>query len=280
MAVRKKSVHFYSANGKYISSLYTSYEENYEKQWAQFEATNNKEFKLKMARRILRNKIELQVGLITAYNCEQLIISEEIEQFYNYSEAIESSCSLNNILGYEGKAAKNYFYYLGLMMPLEFKFKGRSKRPPKDPFNSMISFGYDILYGHLRGALTKYGLNIGIGLVHTNRSHHAALVSDLMEVWRSIIVDDVVMKLIMEHRVQYEMFNIKKNEAVYLTAEGRRIFLSAMRDRMTQKHDYFNHNSKRFYFMYSVNQQVESLIRAYTEQNPELYHLIGVKTND
>lgn len=88
LAIKKKSVHFYSSNGKYITSLSTSYQENYEKQWAQFEATNNKEFKLKMARRIICNKLELQAGLIAAYNRDQLIAMEEIEQFYQYSEAV------------------------------------------------------------------------------------------------------------------------------------------------------------------------------------------------
>lgn len=279
MSVRKKSVHFYSNNGKYISSLYTSYEENYEKQWAQFEAINNPDFKIKMARKIVQNKIALQAGLISAYNTDKIVDSEEIGQFRKYYEAAGETRAMNNILGYEGKTAKNYFYYLGMMVPSEFKFYGRSKRPPKDPFNAMISFGYGILYGYLRGALTKYGLNLGFGLLHANRSHHAALVSDLMEVWRPIIVDDVVMNLLTEQRISFDMFDIKKNEAVYLTPEGRKIFLSALRDRMSQKHDYFNHTQKRFYFIYTVNQQVESLLRAYSEQNPDLYHWIGVDEN-
>lgn len=275
MSVRKKAVHFYSNNGKYISSLYTSYEENYEKQWIQFEATNNLDFKLKMAQKIIQNKIALQANLISAYNTEGLISSEEITQFKNYYDAIGKSNSLNTILGYEGKSAKNYFYYLGLMVPTEFKFHRRSKCPPKDPFNALISFGYDILYGYLRGALTKYGLNLGIGLVHANRSHHASLVSDLMEVWRPIIVDDVVMSLLNEHRITFDMFDVKPNKAVYLTQEGRKIFLSTLRDRMSQKHEYFNHTHKRFYFIYTANQQIESLLRAYKEQDSNLYYWIG-----
>lgn len=280
MSLRKKPIHFYSINGKYISSLYTNYEDNYVKQWNQFEATANLEFRLEIAKRIIQNKIALQEQLVISHNRDELIEQYELDNFKNYRYGVSKAESINQILGFEGKAAKNYYYYLSMLVPREFKFNGRKKRPPKDPFNSMISFGYDILYGYLRGALTKYGLNIGIGLVHSNRAHHAALASDLMEVWRPIIVDEVVMNLINDEAITFEMFDIKKNESVYLNKDGRRIFLSNLRERMNQKHTYFRQSDKRFHFTHSVNQQVESLMRAYTDQNPKLYQAIGVNDNE
>ena len=99
-------------------------------------------------------------------------------------------------MGYEGRIAKSYFYYLGLLVPDEFRFYGRSRRPAEDCFNSLLNFGYSLLYSCFLGLIRKNGLSYGFGVMHQSNQHHASLASDLMEEWRPIIVDNTILDLI------------------------------------------------------------------------------------
>lgn len=262
-------LHYYNQNGQYLMSLKTEANSDYDKQIDQFLALSQKKYRLKMARKILRAKIFNQIELIKAYNAYELVTDEEIKQLSSYLSKIEESQNLSQMLGYEGRAAKSYFYYLGLLVPSNFRFNRRSKRPPRDPFNSLLSLGYSILHGYCRGALVKYGLNLGIGIIHQNKRHHETLASDLMEEWRAIIVDDVVMRLISRQELTPDMF---KEEAgrVVIDQSGKKIFLNELRSRMFESHYYFDWE-KRVGFIHALNLQVESLMRSFDAIDADLY---------
>jgi CRISP-associated protein Cas1 len=100
--------------------------------------------------------------------------------------------NMDMLRGYEGKAATVYFQVLGSLFSGEFKFEKRTKRPPTDPINSMLSLGYTLLSQNVFSFIQAVGLHTHFGNLHVPRDNHPALVSDLVEEWRSQLVDSLV----------------------------------------------------------------------------------------
>ena len=173
-------------------------------------------------------------------------------------------------MGYEGRLAKSYFYYLNLLVPDDFHFNGRSRRPAEDCFNSALNFGYSILYSCFMGLIKKNGLSLGFGVIHKHHQHHATLASDLMEEWRPIIVDNTLMELIRNGKLLLSHFENKDQDFI-LTDEGREIFARALRSRILEVHQYIELDKKRYSFLYTADRQIKSLIRAFRELDLSLY---------
>jgi CRISPR-associated endonuclease Cas1 len=138
----------------------------------------------------------------------------------------QSSESLDQLMGYEGAAARLYFaQFPNLVAP--FDFKGRIYRPPDGPVNAMLSFGYTLLYNRIGSVLRNKGFNSKIGFIHQGRGSHQALASDMMENLRHV-VDRVVLALIHRHEIQTDHFTIsqRKDFTVYrLNGDGFRKFI-------------------------------------------------------
>ena len=134
------------------------------------------------------------------------------------------------LLGLEGEAASVYFSAfdeLILQQKEDFYFHGRNKRPPLDNVNAMLSFGYSLLAGMCGGALEAVGLDPYVGFFHTDRPGRMSLALDLMEEFRSVMVDRFVLTLINKRIMKPEYFLTKENGAVIMAEEGRKAFLSA-----------------------------------------------------
>lgn len=128
-------------------------------------------------------------------------------------------------MGYEVNAAREYFKALSSLIKKEFYFHGRSKRPPKDPFNSKISLEYTILMYEIVGELENKGISPYIGFMHSDIERHPTLASDLLEEWRSVIVDAIVMSLIQGNEIGIELFwRDEETGAVIISNLGINIF--------------------------------------------------------
>ena len=135
---------------------------------------------------------------------------------------------LNALRGIEGEAATRYFAVFNELIINQketFAFHGRSKRPPMDEVNAMLSFGYRILANDCSSALCSVGLDPYVGFLHRDRPGRESLALDLMEETRSVIVDRLVITLINTKVVQKRNFERTENEAVLLNDSGRKIFL-------------------------------------------------------
>ena len=153
--------------------------------------------------------------------------------------------SADELLGLEGEAASVYFSVfdeLILQQKEEFYFHGRNKRPPLDNVNAMLSFGYSLLAGMCGAALEAVGLDPYVGFFHTDRPGRMSLALDLMEEFRSVMVDRFVLTLINKRIMKEKYFIKKENEAVIMTDEGRKAFLSAWQSKKqeTIKHPFLD----------------------------------------
>ncbi|MBD3949406.1 CRISPR-associated endonuclease Cas1 [Tuanshanicoccus lijuaniae] len=275
LAESKIGLYYYTFNGAFIAETSTYKFQNYTDQLLQVKALADERYRLNLAKRIVKNKIQTQIELLAAYNTDQLVFDEDFSKMKDSLTKVDEVTSTNQLLGIEGRVAKSYFYFLGLLVPTDFKFYGRSKRPAKDAFNVLLNIGYHILYRHTVGAIIKYGINPGFGIVHQVHAKHFALASDLMEPWRAIIVDDIVMRCIKESIITIDMFSKEEDGSIRLSNEGVRAFREQLRLRMLEQHHYITSDKKFFTCSHVLHLQVESLKRSFKDINPELFVIIG-----
>ena len=186
-------VSFYSKGGQYFGRLQSTGHVNVERQRRQCELFQAP-FALEFSKRIISSKIHNQSVVLERYGKSRRVNVKDVTNNMKASEHKISTCgSMEQIMGYEGAAARQYFVTLGQLVEEDFKFEKRSRRPPKDAFNSMLSLGYSMLMNEIYGKLENRGLNPYFGFMHQDREKHPTLASDLMEEWRSVIVDAVVM---------------------------------------------------------------------------------------
>jgi CRISP-associated protein Cas1 len=133
------------------------------------------------------------------------------------------AADLNAVMGVEGQAARSYFQGIDLMVP--GVAAGRTRRPPLDPFNCLLSFGYGMLRVAVQGAVEQVGLDPYLGFLHGIRPGKPSLALDLMEELRPLLVDRQVMTLINRGQITTRHTKTLPGGTVQLTDEGRRFFL-------------------------------------------------------
>lgn len=157
-----------------------------------------------------------------------------------------ASCSdLDTLRGLEGKAANFYFDVfdeLILQNKEHFYFQNRSRRPPRDNVNALLSFAYTLLANDCAAALESVGLDSYVGFLHRDRPGRASLALDLMEELRGVYADRFVISLINNREILPKQFEQKENGAVWLNDEGRKAVLSAWqaRKKTTITHPFLN----------------------------------------
>jgi CRISPR-associated protein Cas1 len=160
-----------------------------------------------------------------------------LEALERFAHSAERTSSLEALLGIEGSAARAYFGAFRTMLRPpggtvpEFDFEGRNRRPPKDPVNALLSLAYSVLAKDWTVSTLAVGLDPFIGLYHRQRFGRPALALDLMEEFRPLIADSVVLQVINNGEVQPSAF-LRRGTAVALTNAGRRSFFLAYERRM------------------------------------------------
>ncbi len=156
---------------------------------------------------------------------------KETSQYFSKKLIEIRECEdLERLRGLEGKVAVRYnqlFDEMILQQKDDFVFKGRSRRPPLDRVNAMLSFAYSLLARDTGAALEAVGLDAYVGFLHRERPGRISLALDLMEELRGIYADRFVLSLINMKVIQAKHFIQKENGAVLMTEEGRKVFLSS-----------------------------------------------------
>lgn len=145
---------------------------------------------------------------------------------------------LERLRGLEGKAA---VYYYGLFDQMilqqkdDFHFGSRTRRPPLDNVNAMLSFSYTLLANDMTAALESVGLDAYVGFLHRDRPGRASLALDLMEELRGVCADRFVLTLINKKVLSKDDFVKKENGAVLITDDARKKFLTAWQNKKQEK---------------------------------------------
>ena len=150
---------------------------------------------------------------------------------------IEAAESLEGLRGLEGEAAQKYFDgfdSLILQQKETFSFTVRSRRPPLDPVNALLSFAYALLANDCTSALEGVGLDPSVGFMHRPRPGRASLALDLMEELRPVMADRFVLTCINQKMLAGRHFDRQESGAVLLNENGRKVFLQAWQQRKQQ----------------------------------------------
>ncbi|GIW07174.1 MAG: CRISPR-associated endonuclease Cas1 1 [Dehalococcoidia bacterium] len=150
---------------------------------------------------------------------------------------LRDASDLNVIRGLEGEAARTYFGVFGRMVRIdrgELAPDGRTRRPPRDRANALLSFLYALLRGDCAGALEGVGLDPQLGFLHSLRPGRPALALDLMEELRPS-VDRLALGLINRRQIRREHFDLLPGGAVYLNEAGRKAAILAYQERKAEE---------------------------------------------
>jgi len=155
--------------------------------------------------------------------------------------------SLDVLRGVEGTAATQYFSVLNdliLQQKEQFMFQGRSRRPPLDKVNALLSFVYTLLTHEVSWALEAVGLDAYVGFMHRDRPGRASLALDMMEELRGVYADRLVLSLINKKMVTSSGFHRKENGAVLMDDATRKLVLKAWQEKKQEKitHPYLKEN--------------------------------------
>ena len=176
----------------------------------QFARVADPAFILQVARQLVRGKIANCRTLLLRAS-RRLSVKESAraaaEDLQTLVERLEGAESVEVLRGLEGAAAARYFAIWPQLVGEAWGFSGRKRRPPPDPVNSLLSFGYTLLFYNTYALVRAQGLHPHVGFYHALRPGHPALISDLMEEFRAPLVDATVLALIHRNQVTPDDFH-------------------------------------------------------------------------
>lgn len=159
--------------------------------------------------------------------------------------AVQLCENIDVLRGMEGEAAQLYFGVFDDLVrspDSEICFRGRSRRPPLDPVNALLSFLYTLLTHDCRSAAESVGLDPAVGFLHRDRPGRPSLALDLMEEMRPAFADRLALSLLNRRQIRIRDFHIHDNGAVLLTEEGRKTVLTGWQERkkVERKHPFLD----------------------------------------
>lgn len=238
---REVPITWLSTYGKYFGTLLNTSSVDILKHEKQFNLLNNKEFYLSLAKKIVISKVNNQITILRRYG--RNLPGQQLDRYINNIKAMRHHIPVvttsNELIGYEGITSRIYFEALGIIVPEEFRFERRSKRPPLDPFNSMLSLGYSMLFNEILAGVINAGLHPYVGCLHKLAKGHPALISDLIEEWRAPLIDSLVLSMVKRNMMSMDMFDISE-KGCYVNSEGRKIFLQSYNKRLRSQNQYLD----------------------------------------
>ncbi len=222
------AVAWLQANGNFMGRLVPELSRTADLRLAQFRMADDEPQALALAQTFVAAKLHNAVGLLTALRSNrrsQPALGRAIGELRAMADTVAQATSREVLLGYEGDAARRYFAGLRLGFTGAIGFDGRARRPPPDPANALLSFGYVLLANVLASLLEACGFDPYLGFMHTVRSGRPSLALDLLEELRHPVVDRFVLRVCNRGQLRPEHFETDAERGgVRLTRAGMRIF--------------------------------------------------------
>ena len=271
-------VSYFSKGGVYFGRLQSTGHINVARQRKQC-ALYDTEFSIKLAKRIIDAKLRNQSVVLRRYEKSKGLQLDEIQKMLSVCRAkVFRYDSIPEIIGYEGQGAKYYFKGLAQCVDKPFQFKGRSRRPPLDEFNSMLSLGYSILMNEVYCKIETKGLNPYFGFMHRDAEKHPTLASDLMEEWRAIIVDSTVMSMINGHEISLDDFTTRLDQpGIYIQKNGLKKYLNKLEKKLQTSVKYLSYIDYAVSFRKAIQLQVNQLAKAIEMEDVSFYEPVRIR---
>ncbi len=189
---------FMTRQGRYLGRLQSALGKNIVLRREQFRKMEDEEFCLKTAKAIVKGKLSNLRAVLMRLNRqrENVELDNEILTLRNLIPRVDEASSMETLRGYEGRGSAIYFGGFSKGFIVEgLQFPGRVRRPPTDPINALLSLGYTLLLNQVIAAVNLVGFDPYFGSLHSIDYGRPSLALDLMEEWRTIIVDTLVLSV-------------------------------------------------------------------------------------
>ncbi|MCU0493893.1 MAG: type I-D CRISPR-associated endonuclease Cas1d [Chloroflexaceae bacterium] len=246
---RRIPVHYLTERGRSFGSLTADFGKNSGVRLAQYALFNQYERRFAAARACIEGKLSNTRTLLLRYardradNPQLRTAADQVRACQRdlsrlvppaTPDPADRMHGFGPLLGLEGSASSAYFGVFGSLLKGNWPFPGRVKRPPTDPVNAMLSFGYTLLTNQMVSLLHAVGLDPGLGVLHQPGFGKPALALDLIEAFRPIIVDSVVITLI--NTGQISQTDLSEELGAYRLSDGaRRTFLEKYEARLNEQ---------------------------------------------
>ncbi|PEU18373.1 MULTISPECIES: type I-C CRISPR-associated endonuclease Cas1c [unclassified Bacillus (in: firmicutes)] len=243
-AERNISLVFLTVNGRFLARVIGKSKGNVVLRKKQYSISEDEVASAKIARNFITSKIYNNKWIIERIT-RDYPLRIDVAQFKEVSQHLSSiilevrKCeNLESLRGWEGQAAISYNKLINQMIlqqKEDFYFHTRSRRPPLDNVNAMLSFAYTLLANDMASALEGVGLDAYVGFLHRDRPGRVSLALDVMEELRGVYADRFVLSLINKKVINKDDFLKKENGAVIMTDEARKKFLTAWQNKKQEK---------------------------------------------
>ncbi len=225
------AVAWFRANGDFVGRLVPELSRTADLRLAQFRMGTDERQALPLAQTFVAAKLHNAAGVLTALRSNRRgepALGRAISDLKTLADTVSEASSRDVLMGFEGDAARRYFSGLRLGFTGDIDFTGRARRPPPDPANALLSFGYVLLANALSSLLEARGFDPYLGFMHTVRSGRPSLALDLLEELRHPVVDRFVLRTCNLRRLRPGHFEADQERGgVRLTREGLRTFFRA-----------------------------------------------------
>ncbi len=245
LADEGKSLVLLETSGRFKARLEGPVSGNILLRQAQHRSALDGNFVLDAARAVIAGKLKNSRSLLlraareATDPAEQTALTRTTDNLAASLRAANLVADLDALRGVEGEAARGYFAALNLVVKPQarahFALNGRTRRPPLDRFNALLSFLYSMLMNDCRSALETVGLDPQLGFLHAVRPGRAALALDLQEEFRSTLADRLALTLINRGQLGPDDFEVREGGAVLLNDKGRRAVVTAWQERKQEE---------------------------------------------
>lgn len=242
---------FMKASGRFLARVEGSVKGNVLLRREQYRIADSPDRSLSIARHMIAAKL-YNAGWSLERTIRDHGMRVDTEKLRNKSVFLREACKkaasakdIDTLRGVEGESASVYFSVFDdmiLQQKEDFFFRTRSKRPPLDNINALLSFSYSMATGMCASALEAVGLDPYVGFMHTDRPGRKSLALDLVEEFRALMCDRFVLSVINKKLITGENLMQREDGAVVLTEEGRKNFIGAWQKRKYDeiKHPFLN----------------------------------------
>lgn len=253
---------FLSGRGRLRGRLTAIESKNAPLRLKQYECALDPDFPLTVARRIVTGKITSSMRVILRYsrNHPEVDFQAQLRELERALLSVPRAETLDGLRGVEGHAAAVYFHTLGYMFTGPMRFQKRTRRPPRDPVNAVLSFGYTLLTAEAIGVVTAVGFDPYIGFFHSLEYGRCSLALDLVEEFRAATVDRLALTLFNNKVLSEGDFRRLDDGGVWLIEEGKKRFLREY-ERMMSRKFVSRHTGHRTTFRRLMLGQAERLAR-------------------
>lgn len=230
---------------------------------------------LELAKKTIEAKVKNSYTVMSRWYRARKLSNEPIKRLKEYTlRNLKQINDANELLGFEGYFARRYYEEWAELIPKKWKFKQRNKRPPRDPVNAMLSFGYTILFNSMLTLLLIKGLDPHLGYLHKTKYNHPALASDLMEEFRSVIVDSAVMEIIAKNRLNPIEDFYRKGQGIVMERKAIKLLIHAIEKRFATTYQI---NDAPYSYRDLLNKKINSYAKVIKEKDAKHFFTFKVK---